>query len=165
MMMNTRLRFLVAALLPVLGLILMVARAEWTVRSGTLWQIPIVGYDPRDLLSGHYLVFRYDFENLRPASCLPGRTFSCCVCLRQGSLGRISPESTWTEDCADVKGTCESWINAEALDSLHRYYVPEAEAMRLQDAVRAKRAAIGLVVRRDGRAAVDGLYLDGQLWK
>ena len=161
--MNARMRLIFASALPVLGLLFLVLRAQWIVSSGTLWRLPIEGYDPRDMLSGHYLTFRFAFEKNQPPNCYTGRTFSCCVCLQPGSQGRIDPSVTWLESCpTDVHAECESFIPAEAMSYLHRYYIPESQAVELQQAVREKKAMIELSVRRDGHAVISKMYVDGR---
>lgn len=50
-----------ALLLPLAGLGLIWLMAERESRQGTEWDVPIAGYDPRDLLRGHYVQFRYDW--------------------------------------------------------------------------------------------------------
>ena len=158
--MSARARLLASCALPVLGLLFLVLRAQWIVTTGTLWRLPIEGYDPRDLLSGHYLTFRFAFEKSQPPNCYSGRTFSCCVCLQPGSEGRVNPYVTWLESCpTDVHATCESFIPAEAMTYLHRYYIPENAGYELEQAVREKKASIELSVRRDGRAVISKLYV------
>ena len=50
-----------ALVLPLLGL-----AGTWTfthvrAQQGTEWDVPIAGYDPRDLLRGHYVIYTYDW--------------------------------------------------------------------------------------------------------
>ncbi|MEZ5710722.1 MAG: GDYXXLXY domain-containing protein [Blastomonas sp.] len=56
-------RLLIPALLvlPILGLGIGWASTEAGSRQGVEWDVPIGGYDPRDLLRGHYVQFRYDW--------------------------------------------------------------------------------------------------------
>ena len=51
-----------AVVLPMIGLLVLVARAEVLLRSGESFRIAIKGYDPRDLLHGHYLQYSFDFD-------------------------------------------------------------------------------------------------------
>ena len=53
----TRAARLIAAILPVAGLAGLWAISANTYRQGTEWEVPIQGYDPRDLLRGHYVEF------------------------------------------------------------------------------------------------------------
>ena len=53
-----------AIVLPLLGL-----AATWTfthvrAQQGTEWDVPIAGYDPRDLLRGHYVIYTYEWPGL-----------------------------------------------------------------------------------------------------
>jgi hypothetical protein len=71
---------LAAAALPLLGLGALWAMSERTYHSGTEWEVPIMGYDPRDYLRGHYVEFSYDwpgYDELRSdavdALCLKGK--------------------------------------------------------------------------------------------
>lgn len=62
--MNRSLFRALALVLPLLGL-----AATWTfthvrAQQGTEWDVPIAGYDPRDLLRGHYVIFSYDWPGL-----------------------------------------------------------------------------------------------------
>ena len=52
-----------ALMFPILCLLLLTAYKAVKIASGTEVTIPVIGNDPRDLLSGHYLIFRPDFNN------------------------------------------------------------------------------------------------------
>ncbi len=52
---------IVAAIAPVLGLAALWLQSDRTYHTGTEWEVPIAGYDPRDLLRGHYVEFTYDW--------------------------------------------------------------------------------------------------------
>jgi len=76
--MNRAVRAL-AMIAPVLGLGALWAESDRTYNTGTDWDVPIMGYDPRDYLRGHYLEFSYDwpgideFRDVPPAGlCLEG---------------------------------------------------------------------------------------------
>jgi hypothetical protein len=71
---------LAALIAPVLGLAGLWALSDQALRQGTEWDVPIQGYDPRDLLRGHYVEFSYDWPGITPgetaqypALCLEGR--------------------------------------------------------------------------------------------
>lgn len=70
---------LAAAVLPLLGLAGLWWQSQQTYDSGTEWEVPIAGYDPRDFLRGHYVEFTYDWPGIDefgaemgPALCLEG---------------------------------------------------------------------------------------------
>ena len=52
---------LVAVVAPVLGLAALWFQSDRTYHTGTEWEVPIMGYDPRDYLRGHYVQFQYDW--------------------------------------------------------------------------------------------------------
>lgn len=54
---------LAAALLPLAGLAALWAWSEHISRQGTDWEVSVAGYDPRDLLRGHYVEFTYDWPS------------------------------------------------------------------------------------------------------
>jgi len=60
-------RFLAPLLLlwPVAGLAYSWAVTEMESHEGVEWDVPIAGYDPRDLLRGHYVQYRYDWPGLQ----------------------------------------------------------------------------------------------------
>ncbi len=71
---------LLAAILPLAGLAALWAQSDRTYHSGTEWEVPIQGYDPRDYLRGHYVEFSYDWPGFDPfrdtpreALCLQGK--------------------------------------------------------------------------------------------
>lgn len=52
---------LAAVIAPVLGLAALWLQSDRTYHTGTEWEVPILGYDPRDYLRGHYVEFEYDW--------------------------------------------------------------------------------------------------------
>ena len=59
-----RLIRLAAVVVPALGLSALWAQSDRTYHQGTEWEVPIIGYDPRDYLRGHYIEFAYDWPGL-----------------------------------------------------------------------------------------------------
>ncbi len=55
---------LAAVVVPVLGLGALWFQSDSHYRTGTEWEVPIQGYDPRDYLRGHYLEFSYDWPGI-----------------------------------------------------------------------------------------------------
>lgn len=158
-----------ATLLPVLGLLALVVRSELAQR-GAQFRLAIAGYDPRDLISGHYLNYRYDLAwqgepscGVKSAGSEPYLDASCCVCLtRQGEhpAGAVAQQVS----CSEVQ-RCAGWLYAEQLQPPQRYYVPEDRAGELERALAERKAAVDVVVSPAGKAAVGELYLDGAPWR
>ncbi|MEL6708176.1 MAG: GDYXXLXY domain-containing protein [Pseudomonadota bacterium] len=60
-MTQTAIRALFLLFIPLAGLAALWAQSDTLSRQGTDWEVPIQGYDPRDLLRGHYVEFNYDW--------------------------------------------------------------------------------------------------------
>ncbi|MFN4114131.1 MAG: GDYXXLXY domain-containing protein [Sphingomonadaceae bacterium] len=69
--MNRRLASLLVLALPLAGLAGLWASTEHWHRQGTDWLVPVTGYDPRDLLRGHYVEFRYAWPGAEESGLVP----------------------------------------------------------------------------------------------
>src|SRR5688572_3307632 len=68
--MNTENRGLqLAVVVPLVGLLVLIARAEVLLRSGASFRLAIEGYDPRDLLAGQYLQYRFALDWQGESTC------------------------------------------------------------------------------------------------
>ncbi len=160
----------IAVLIPIVGLLFLVGRAEFAARSGPTWHIPIEGYDPRDLLHGRYLRYQFRFNWQGQSDCgdrvtesRPDLDADCCLCLtRTNELG-IDPAVRQTS-CYAVE-SCDSWLRAEAVEPPLRYFVPEDRARELEEALRKREASIELTCGPSGTPAIIELYLDGAPWR
>jgi uncharacterized membrane-anchored protein len=146
---------LVALLLPILATAGLIIRAELHLH-GRQWQFPIRGYDPRDMLRGHYLTYRIDWDH---DSSSQNSCWDCCVCLkktRSDQTARRTP-CAYATDC-DVK------LSSDQEQALSRFYIPEDKAQKLDQAVRARRASVILIEKR-GQLSLKELLVDGQPWQ
>ena len=113
-----------ALVLPLLGLGGLWLTSDRASREGTEWDVPIQGYDPRDLLQGHYVQFRYDWP-LPASASREGLSGYEPLCLT-GAAPRIV--SVRIRQPAE---TCSAFVReGEALEG--RLYASQAEALRLQ---------------------------------
>src|SRR5262249_56540913 len=72
----------VAAALPLLVIVLGIVRAERFLGRTRDFVFEIGGYDPRDLLRGHYLQFRLTADPLpQREACVDDPQGTCCLCL------------------------------------------------------------------------------------
>ena len=62
--MNRRLLGALALVLPLAGLGATWGMTHVRAQQGTEWDVPIAGYDPRDLLRGHYVIYTYEWPGL-----------------------------------------------------------------------------------------------------
>jgi uncharacterized membrane-anchored protein len=160
----------IAVVIPMLGLLVLVARAEVLLRSGTSFRVAIEGYDPRDLLRGHYLQYRFRFDWQGESTCgrvaggFPdGLDPSCCLCLSSdvdsSRLARARQVS------CDQVSVCDGWLQGGSVNPPLRYFVPERQASALEDALRGREAALTVTCGPGGQPAIGDLYLDGQPWR
>lgn len=138
------LRALVLAL-PLLGLGAIWAIVHTRAQQGVEWDVPVRGYDPRDLLRGHYIVYRYDWPGLDAGPALLATARGLCL---HGEPPRI-------ERVAILEGACTHPVRAtEAGSGLSngRLYVPQSRAAELerQLANGAHRAILRFRLRPDG---------------
>ncbi len=56
---SSAIRFQILAFLPVLGITLFIAHSQYRALTGEVYRVAIEGYDPRDLIHGHYLRYRF----------------------------------------------------------------------------------------------------------
>jgi hypothetical protein len=171
----------IAALaLPVLALAAMVGEQERQLAGATIISVPIRGYDPRDLLAGHYLNAQFDwdwdrgpeaqsaYESVKGGACVqPAKPKP-----RLRFLAGWKPGDRVDADCKLViagrgwPGTPARFIPA-SLDTGSggiRFYVPEERAHELEGLVQEKPDALtaDLAVRADGSVAIGTLRIDGK---
>lgn len=119
-----------ALVLPLLGL-----AATWTfthvrAQQGTEWDVPIAGYDPRDLLRGHYVIFTYDWPGLVETDRW-GLAEGLCIHGTAPAIERVT--SGAGPDCANpVRGHDYSDDFGGGIVT-GRLYVSQAEGARLQE--------------------------------
>lgn len=155
------LRFLALAL-PLLVLGLGILRGERAIRTGEPWRFDIGGYDPRDLLRGHYLRFVVETQWGDP---LDGSVEEAdCACLER-TPGEATP-TLHAASCSFARQSCDSFVVRAELDGLDRFYIPEARAQeleaRLQDAATRDAAQILVRIDRKGTPVLVDLLIDGK---
>lgn len=120
----------VAVALPVLAIAFAIVRSEYKLGQSSEFLVPIGGYDPRDLLKGHYLLFRIDARNASTREpCNESEGQRCCACLTR--TGRDQPAKIERATCATAVADCDGALAARYLSQSLRYYIPELEAANL----------------------------------
>lgn len=148
--------FIIALVFPIIALLSLTAYKKYIVSVGKKIIFPISGYDPRDLLSGHYLVYSIDYgvENI----CPPHQGDSTgYVCLEPKMFSYSKPSN-----CLKfIRGIC----NANRFEAgVEKFYIPEDQANKLDKQIRTGAASIVLSVTPDGQAQVNDLLINGQPW-
>jgi hypothetical protein len=140
---------ILAAILPLFGLAALWLQSDRTYNSGTEWEVPIEGYDPRDYLRGHYVEFSYDWPGLPESDILPS---ALCLDGEAPTLARV------TAIPAD-KPCGYYWVKSDSSgvygwDSLNRgrLYIGQARAAQLEQQLRNRdqRGIVTIRQREDG---------------
>jgi len=160
----------VAVALPLVVLALGIVRSERHLANNRRWIFEIAGYDPRDLLRGHYIQFRLALEETDlpvvgaadGAHCDDDTGDTCCLCLFSDDAGgRAFVERT---TCELARTECPGALQTRYLSELQRYYIAEERAQELtdilQDASLEHRAQLVLAIDAAGKPQIDTLLID-----
>jgi uncharacterized membrane-anchored protein len=146
--------------LPVLVIAFAIASAALSGRNAQTYLFAIEGYDPRDLLRGHYLQYRLSVELTEREPCGDA---DCCLCLT-GSPDEIVAHAE-TVPCDSAVG-CDAKLLTRYVREPQRYYVAEEKApeydRRLREVNGPGRAEALVALDREGEAHVLELRLDGE---
>lgn len=165
---------LASILLALLVPMLLVAKAHHETSAYPVVQIKITGYDPRDILYGHYMLYQFDWDWVegQPPSDehRPCHGSGCCLCLGEGHIDPgasiiacDAPKSETPQCAARVKG---SYYNDERFHIGHnRYYVAQTRALELERLLQQspEKFRMGITLPPSGKPRIKGLYIDGQL--
>lgn len=147
--------------IPVVILLGWVISIQTAVSTGTPVVLPVRGFDPRDILAGHYLAVAVDYGAFT-SECADRQgkqrweKTEAFFCLDIGKIVLNKPA-----DCAVfIKGYCRY---GRFDDNVSRFYIPEKLSRPLEQAVREpeNNPQLLLSVSRDGRAFPQDLILDG----
>lgn len=154
---------IVAVVLPILLLVGMVGRAEWQLAHSKTWNFAIRGYDPRDLLRGHYMRFQLDVSPSATLDACARGAPDCCYCLEPGEGLEAHVTLARCETAADA---CEDFVRTEPLHDFDRFYIPEegrGEMERiLREAAQQDRAHLAVAVSDAGEPMIEALLIDGE---
>jgi hypothetical protein len=141
-----------------------IARSELLFARTSDFTFEITGFDPRDLLRGHYLQFRLQLEPREIREACDPTAQECCLCVTATEPGQ--PASVADATCATARTHCAAWLDRSYLTQPLRYYVPEQRAseleQRLLQAIGRRSAQAVMVLDAHGQAQVRELRIDGQ---
>lgn len=166
-MMSKRSLLAFALLLPILALFLWLSTTHIEREAAPRYILNIEGYDPFDVLRGHYLIYRvnYNISGLcRPRDqeekrLSPPRRNLAYVCLEPKAFSYEKP----SKGCkAFIRGHCSGTLFYAGIE---RYYIPEEHAKTLEKMVRGKSAQIEISVGPRGQGYVRDLLINQQSWK
>lgn len=140
---------LAAVIAPILGLAALWVQSDRTYNSGTEWEVPIQGFDPRDYLRGHYVEFSYDWPGINEFGDAP----LTLLCL-EGEAPQLTRVTA-----GNSAGPCPHPLRANASgvyawDALTRgrLYIGQERAGALQEQLRNRdqRGIVTIRQREDG---------------
>ncbi len=145
--------------LPIVVLAVGMVRGEYAIRTGVIWEFDVDGYDPRDLLRGHYLRFRLDAQWADPYDHEGPASEAECACLERTTASE--PPLLHAASCEYAREECEHFVIVEELLGLDRFYVPEDRARELERNLQAAasrgEARLLVAIDRDGHPTIADL--------
>ena len=167
-----------ALALPVLALGGLVGQQELLLANARILSVPLTGFDPRDLLRGHYIRAQLDWswESVPSVEEYQAVDGALCV-LAETPKPRVRFLAGWKAgdrtdgDCRLViagRARAPSRFAPTLLDNDDggiQFYVPEPRASDLEKLMRERPGALtaDLAVRADGGAAIKALRIDGKM--
>jgi len=150
-MIRTKNTLIIVLLFPILILLALTIYKKHILTSGSEVILPISGYDPRDLLSGHYLIYRVEYQvnNLCVGTTKVQKGY---VCLDQKSFSLSKPTTCKTF----IRGICR---NGQFVAGIEKYYIPESNATYVNQQITEKNASIVISVMPNGVAQVKNLLI------
>jgi uncharacterized membrane-anchored protein len=172
--MNKR-NLIISLIFPIIVLIGLIAYKQAKVMAGMKITLPITGFDPRDLLSGHYLIYRIDYGVKDDDYCYDYKNNGqdAYVCLQKESddpeayssqifAGNNNDNPDYRPCFAVIKGKCK---NGRFTAGIEKFFIPEEYAAPLDSAVRGRKGKIVLSVSKNGSAAIKDLLIDDKSWR
>jgi len=99
-------------------------------RQGTDWLVPIEGYDPRDLLRGHYVQFSYDWPGLDLETIDGSGPAALCLHGAAPRLARVTVPPTGTP-CANLARAADADSGYPMGLNIGRVYIPQTRSEEL----------------------------------
>lgn len=155
--------FILAIIFPILALLGVTFRKAYIVSYGKVVRLPIEGYDPRDILSGHYVIYniKYGIEDLCKKEYKIER--DACVCINEpessNSFVYACTENSLKNCKVYIRGKCE---RNRFVAGIEKYFIPQEKANHYDREVRKGTAEIEISVDKYGKAIVKDLILPNE---
>lgn len=160
--MNQKKLVLIGLIFPIIVLMGLTIHKKIKVEAGTKIILDIEGYDPRDLLSGHYIIFRvnYGIKKMCSGSRYRQTKRDAYVCLREDGKNYFTYSRP--RSCLNyIKGNCQG---SRFKDGLDRFYIPQKDAPKLDKLVRGKKGSIEVSLSK-GKPIITEMLIEGVPWK
>lgn len=141
---------LIAAILPLAGLAGLWAMSARTYEQGTEWEVPIMGYDPRDYLRGHYVEFSYDWPGIETDAFMGPQHL--CLEGTAPRIDRVIVPAEGAAPCAHPLKAGEGGVYGNSALTAGRLYVGQDRAAALEEELRNRdqRGIVTIRQREDG---------------
>ena len=150
-------RIILAIAFPIIVLLALMFYKQHIINTGKTVVLAIEGFDPRDLLSGHYLNYRIDYQAENQCDLSLASTQLCLQPYR-----RFAEGGQLDADCQlYLNGSCR---NGRFKAGIERYYIPETDAKELDKLVRESRGELVVSINKNGQAVIKDLLIDGKSW-
>lgn len=160
-MKNPQLRLVAALLFPIVVLATNTWMYQQQRQAGETFRFPIEGFDPRDMLSGHYLFYKVDYGVISEYGC-PASDITAVLCLRPEK--RVYPADERPNTCEIyLQGECDA--SAAFTAGLDRFYIPQEYATQLENTIAQKKGSIEVSIDKRGNAAILDLLIADKPWK
>ena len=145
-----RLIRLAAVIVPVFGLGALWAQSDRIYHSGTEWEVPIQGYDPRDYLRGHYVEFSYDWPGIETRD-FDMQPDTLCLAGQPPRLDAVTAASD-AAACPHPITTDGSGVYGSYALMTGRLYIGQERAAQLEEQLRNgdQRGIVTIRQREDG---------------
>jgi len=145
-----RLARLAAVIAPVLGLAALWLQSDRTYHTGTDWEVPIQGYDPRDYLRGHYVEFQYDWPQLETNAGVIGPE-ALCLFGAAPRLDRVTVPKPG-QPCPHRLSADQAAVYGWGALLNGRLYIGQERAAQLEESLRNRdqRGIVTIRQREDG---------------
>jgi uncharacterized membrane-anchored protein len=155
---NKRLQ-IISIFLPVLVMGAWIGSVALHRTSGNIARLRVVGFDPRDLLSGHYLRYQIDYGE-SPVTCQSADDWCLCLKVDQQGLARMEHQGR----CSILPG-CELRLRGQCQNErftagIERYYF--SEEFRKELAVVPEQSSIEVSLDDQGNAIVKEFFVAEQ---
>ncbi len=132
--------------------------SEYKRHQGERVQLAITGYDPRDLLRGRYLRFRYTTD--RSAQ---GPKDGSPLCYVPTNLGDQT-HKLWNTPCEEARKQ-RVWVDGKSIAGPQKYFIPESVAPQLEREFVKHGGSIEVRVLPNGQIVVLELLIKGIPWR
>ncbi len=170
---------IIVVFFPLLLMLIWLATLYITMMLGTDIRLKITGYDPRDLLSGHYLRYRVDYGlpvaalcgdqdlgrnsyTLNSSSVLATSSSFRCICFKPPNA-KEENKAFWAGECNERPNECDLYLEGRCeygrfSAGIEKYYFPE----KFKEVLRTLPERASLIVRIfRGKGIVRGIEIQG----